>query len=234
MTSMDENVKTEPTDVSAADTPAPENVLFPDDKKPEQENADQDVEKNATEPEGEDKAEGEDKGEDKGEKDPLDTVPEDGNYELKMPDGVEVDKELSQAIGAEFKELGLTHRQAQKLADKYIAVMQQREQQRWENFSKTVAKWADEAKSDSEIGGENWNTTVENARRAVAKFGTPKLREYFDATGGGNHPEVIRFMAKVGAMIREDKPATGGAVGAGKPADPAHILFPDDAPKAKG
>jgi hypothetical protein len=32
-------------------------------------------------------------------------------------------------------------------------------------------------------------------------------------------------------MISEDKPATGGAEGKGKPAEAAHVLFPNDAPK---
>jgi hypothetical protein len=38
-------------------------------------------------------------------------------------------------------------------------------------------------------------------------------------------------MAKVGAMIKEDSPATGGAGGDGKPAEAAHVLFPNDKPK---
>lgn len=163
--------------------------------------------------------------------DPLAKVPEDGKYTLKMPDGVELDGELAEALGPEFKELGLTHAQAQKLVDKYIGIQQARAGKQSETFAKTVEGWADSAKKDAEIGGDKWNGTVVAATRAVNRLGTPALKDYLNASGGGNHPELIRFMAKAGAMIQEDIPASGGAEGKGKPAEAAYTLFPSDAPK---
>lgn len=163
--------------------------------------------------------------------DPGAKVPEDGKYALKMPDGVELDAELADALGPEFKELGLTNAQAQKLVDKYIGIQQARATAQGETFAKTVAGWAETAKKDPEIGGDKWDASVQSAQRAVNRLGTPALKDYLNASGGGNHPELIRFMAKAGAMISEDNPATGGAEGKGKPTDPAHVLFPNDAPK---
>ena len=165
------------------------------------------------------------------ETDPADKVPEDGKYDLKMPDGVELDVELAAALGPDFKDLGLTNAQAQKLVDKYIATQQDRAAKQTEAWAGTVQKWADDAKADKEIGGAKWEQTVAASRRAVGKLGSPELREYLNASGGGNHPEMIRFMAKVGAMISEDSPANGGAGGQGKPVDHAYALFPSDAPK---
>src|SRR5690606_38901077 len=126
---------------------------------------------------------------------------------------------------------GYTRREAQSLADKFIKVQQEREMKRAADWADTIQKWADDAKADKEIGGDKWEATVVASRRAVDRLGTPALKEYLNATGGGNHPELIRFMAKVGAMIKEDNPPTGGAEGAGKPVDPAHVLFPNDVPK---
>lgn len=163
--------------------------------------------------------------------DPLDVVPEDGKYTLTMPEGVEVDQELLDAVGGDFKELGLTHKQAQALADKFIGVQQKRGEARVKEWGETISGWADKAKADPDIGGAKWDGTVSNATRAVNALGTPELKEYLNASGGGNHPELIRFMAKVGAMVKEDNPASGGAEGAGKPAEAAHVLFPNDAPK---
>ncbi len=163
--------------------------------------------------------------------DPAAKVPEDGKYDLKMPDGVELDTELAEALGPEFKELGLTHAQAQKLVDKYIGIQQARAGKQSDDFGKIVEGWADTAKKDPEIGGDKWDGSVLAARRAVDRLGTPALKEYLNASGGGNHPELIRFMAKAGAMIAEDNPASGGAGGAGKPAEAAYTLFPSDAPK---
>jgi len=152
-----------------------------------------------------------------------------GDYDLKMPEGVEVDQELATALSGEFKELGLNNAQAQRLVDKYIEAQQKRMETQSEKWGETISGWVDEAKADKEIGGIKWNGTVSAARRAVEQFGTPALAEYLNASGGGNHVEMIRFMAKVGAMLGEDKPAMGGGVGGGKPMEAAHILFGNDA-----
>ena len=177
--------------------------------------------------------------------DNADKVPEDGKYALTMPDGVELDTGLADALSPEFKELGLTNAQANKLVAKYASTMQQRAE---ENAGKpesqwgaaayqyfkdngTPDTWADKAKADPEIGGAKWDASVASATRAVTALGDADLKQYLNASGGGNHPSLIRFMAKVGSMIKEDNPANGGAEGAGKPVDAAHVLFPNDAPK---
>lgn len=167
----------------------------------------------------------------KDDKSDADKVPEDGKYQLTMPEGIEVDQAMVDALGPEFKELGLTNSQAQKLADKFIDVQKQRVGKQSETWANTIAGWADQAKADKEIGGDKWDGTVKTALRAVDRLGTPALKDYLETTGGGNHPEMIRFMSKVGAMIREDSPPVGGVGDAGKPADPAHTIFPNDIPK---
>lgn len=201
-------------DAAAAETPAAETILFP-----------------ADDAAAADPAAGDDAAKDGDRADPADVVPEDGKYALTMPEGVEVDQALLDELGPEFKELGLTNSQAQKLADKFIASQQAKAEAQGTRWSETITKWADDAKADKEIGGDKWDVTVAASQRAVKNLGTPELREYLNASGGGNHPELIRFMAKVGAMIKEDSPAGSGSEGSGKPADPAHLLFPSDAPK---
>lgn len=178
--------------------------------------------------------------------DPVaDVVPADGKYDLKMPDGVELDAELAGALGPEFSELKLTNAQAQKLVDKYISIQQGRMEGHaasptgimaatmTEYFKEagTPDTWMGKAKADPVIGGANWPTTEANALRFVKHVNDPALVGFLNASFGGNHPALISAFAKAGALIREDDPASGGAGGAGKPADPAHILFKNDAPK---
>lgn len=161
----------------------------------------------------------------------LDTVPEDGKYTLAMPEGVQVDQELLDALGPKFAAKKLTTREAQELADEFIKIETARGAKRLEDWGKTVSGWADTAKKDPDIGGDKWDGTTKAAQKAVNSLGTPALREYLNASGGGNHPELIRIFAKVGAMISEDNPPADGAGGKGKPVDAAHMLFPNDAPK---
>lgn len=177
--------------------------------------------------------------------DPADVVPEDGKYALTMPDGVEIDTDLAEALGPEFKDLGLTNAQAQKLVDKYISIQQSRFEANAKSPVGMVAAvmgeyfkeagtpdtWMGKAKNDPVIGGANWATTEANAMRFMKHANDPALVAFLNASGGGNHPALIAAFAKAGALIREDSPASGGAGGAGKPAEAAYTLFPTDAPK---
>lgn len=163
--------------------------------------------------------------------DPANKVPEDGKYDLKMPDGVELDAEMAEAFGADFKDLGLTHAQAQKLADRFIELQQKRVEGQGKVWADRIAGWADEAKKDPDIGGDKWDASVSSAQRAIKQFGDDELKQHLNSSGLGNHRSLIRLLSKVGSHFKEDDPATGGAEGKGKPADAAYTLFPTDAPK---
>jgi len=165
------------------------------------------------------------------EADPADKVPEDGKYDLKMPEGVELDQALLDAVAPEFKASGLTTKQAQALTDKFIAIQQERETQRATEWETTKQGWVDQAKKDPEMGGAKWDETARVASGLVKRHGNDAFREYLNSSGAGNHPEMIRFMAKVGAMMSEDTPATAAPAGKPAPQDRASIMYPDDQPK---
>jgi hypothetical protein len=164
-------------------------------------------------------------------KHPVNQVPEDGKYSLTMPDGIELDTELMDALGPTMAELKLSNGHAQQLVDKYIEAQTAREAKRAEDWTQTINGWADEAKADPDIGGNKFDATLANAKSALTRFGTPELNSYLETSGAGNHPEVIRLMAKVGAMIGEDNPAINDNPGKGAEVDPARVMYPDDKPK---
>lgn len=162
----------------------------------------------------------------------LDAIPEDGKYELKMPEGVEVDTALMTELGPEFAALGLSNRDAQRLADKFIAAQTARMTAQAERWNETTQGWVDTAKKDPEIGGAKWDATAAAASGVVERFGTDGLREYLNASGAGNHPELIRLLAKVGAAIGEDDPIVPENPGGGK-RDTVTAMYPNDPPKGK-
>jgi hypothetical protein len=141
---------------------------------------------------------------------PKAAVPE--TYELTPPEGFEkLDSEAVAAATPVFKELNLTNEQANKLmpvagefAKKIIA---ERDQQLLGEVAATRKNWLEEAKADPEVGGANWDTSLEAAAKALDHLGFPKgspLRNYLNESGAGNHVEMIRLMAKVGKAIGED------------------------------
>jgi len=119
------------------------------------------------------------------------------DYEVKAPDGIELDTASVDQFKAIAQELKLPKEAAEKIAG--IAI--QREVARREAFQQQVQDWHDATTADPELGkAENQAT----ARKAIDTFGTPELKAMLNASGLGNHPEVVRMALKVGKLISED------------------------------
>lgn len=140
-----------------------------------------------------------------------------------MPEGVQVNEVLLNEAVPLFKELGLSQGQAQKLVD----FQAKQQAQQLDTFNQQLETWANQAKADKEYGGDKFEENVAIARVAVNKFGTPELKQLLDNHGVGNHPEIIRFMVRVGQLTREDVPGSkSGQVN--KAADHVSLLYPND------
>lgn len=146
-------------------------------------------------------------------------VPE--SYDLQMPDGIELDKASADEFTTIAKELKLDQAAAQKLAD--IAAKQA--QRQVEAHTRLVESWVEQVKTDKDIGGDKLDENLGIARKALDTFGTPELRDVLNASGLGNHPEVIKAFVKAGKAISEDKFVAGAPKGSDT--DPARKLFPN-------
>lgn len=125
-------------------------------------------------------------------------VPE--KYDLKMPEGVELDTAMAEEFSVLAKELKLDNATAQRVAD--IAVKMQQKQ--LERHAETVNGWADTSKVDKEFGGDNLKPNLAIAQKAIDTFGSSELKTFLTSSGLGNHPEIIRFAFKAGKAISED------------------------------
>lgn len=169
-------------------------------------------------PEGEKpKAEGDKPSEAKG-------APE--QYEdFTAPEGVALDAELVGDLKAIAKELNLSQKDAQRVADLGPKLMEKLQKGQAEALAQIRQTWADSAKADKEIGGEAFAENLGAAKKALDSFGTPELRTLLNESGIGNHPEVIRFMARAGKAISSDTFVPGGQRSG--PTDPAKTMFPN-------
>jgi len=143
--------------------------------------------------------------------------------EFVVPEGMTINESLLNEAVPIFKELGLTQEQAQKLVD----FQAKQQAQQLDTFNQQIKTWADQAKTDKEFGGDKFEENVALARSAVSKFGTPELKQMLNEYGVGNHPEIIRFMVKVGQLTREDVPGSKTAT-PNKPVDHVALLYPND------
>ncbi len=143
-------------------------------------------------------------GKKKAEGEPEKKAPE--TYDLKLSDKSLLTEDDLKKVAEEAKKLNLTNEEAQALADgKNQAV-----QDYVDSGNKVTAGWLDQAKKDSEIGGDNFEQTVLDGNAALERFASPELQDLLYATKFGNHPEVIRAWAKVGKAMRGDKFVVAG------------------------
>lgn len=145
--------------------------------------------------------------------------------DFTMPEGMTLDSVQLEAAAPLFKELGLSQEQAQKLVDFQAAQVQAGQQGQMDAFNQLKNDWVDQAKADPEIGGDKFDENVGIAREALKKFGNEGLTKLLNDFGMGNHPEVIRLMAKVGRLTKEDNPDDTGNPPS-KPNDHVSVLYP--------
>lgn len=131
-------------------------------------------------------------------------------YEIKFAETIATDPEVLQEFESVAREYNLTNEQAQKLADVGSKLSEKMAEKQAEVHAKQVEEWRSLSMSDKEFGGEKLNENIAVAKTAMTKFATPELVDLLNASGLGNHPEVIRAFYKVGkAISSDDKVVTG-------------------------
>lgn len=132
---------------------------------------------------------------------------------FKVPEGFEVNEDVQKDLIDFAHEKRLSQEEAQKLADMNTKAAQDAVNEmygKWEGIQKD---WRNAAKADKEYGGEDFDKNLGLAKRALKEYGTPELAEAVELTGMGNHPELVRFLVRVGKTLSEDNVMNeGGAI----------------------
>lgn len=142
--------------------------------------------------------------------------------EFTLPDDMQLDQSLLNAALPVFKDLKLTQEQAQALVNFQAAQVKSQA----ESFDQLVKSWGEQAKTDKEIGGDKFDEHVSLARLALSKFGTPELTKLLEEFGVGDHPEMIRFTARIGKLLKQDVPDLPGNPLSNK-TDRVSLLYPN-------
>ena len=139
-------------------------------------------------------------------------------YDLKMPEGVTVDPERMTEFASIAKEIGLTNEQAQKLADLSATWsetdVKAAEAARDKQLNEMQDAWKEEFKKDPKH-----QEILVMAKRAVNRLAPEgdesmsQVRGLLQGSWLANHPGMIRMLAKVGALLSEDKFLDGGPGG---------------------
>lgn len=149
-----------------------------------------------------------------------------------MPDGFALDGDMLSGVSTLAKGLNLSQEQAQGIVDLGVKQAQtildavSKEPvpfaQQWHDA------WKAQTAADPEIGGDHLAAVLPVAKQALDTFASPALTQLLTQTGLGSHPEVIRFLNKVGKAVSEDTLVTAnGSERANARRDPARTLYPN-------
>ena len=120
-------------------------------------------------------------------------------YELNVPQGYEeYSADLSDWFRQEAHSAKLPAHMAQRLHDAYVQRMMDGQSDAVLDQQRQFEDWGNEMKKEY---GTAYDEKVGMARRAVRAFGSDQLTDLLNNTGLGNHPEMIRAFAKIGAEL---------------------------------
>ncbi|MDE2022176.1 MAG: peptidase [Patescibacteria group bacterium] len=137
-------------------------------------------------------------------------------YELKAPEGVEVDTEALTSFETVARDLNLTNEAAQKLMDFEAARLKPLFEAPFRAWAEQNARWQSEVKADPEIGGAKMDASISEASRALDGFADiakavgvtvdgKALRDALSQTGAGNHPAIVKAFVAIGKLMAEDR-----------------------------
>lgn len=148
--------------------------------------------------------------------------------DFTMPEGFTLPPEMGSELTAIAKELGLPQDKAQKLIDLGVKHAQGVQQSMQASIDAAATAWADAARTDPEIGGDNFGPNMALAKKAIATFGSPALVELLNQTRLSVNPEFLRLLYRVGDAISEDTLVDGdGGSGPAVEKDRAKRLYPN-------
>lgn len=122
-------------------------------------------------------------------------------YEVKVPDGTQVDNEMFSKLKEQAHAAGILPKQFEKLFGSYIGIASEKAKQ-------TEAQRALEQQSVIEGLKKEWGQAFDRevyaAQLAVKEFGGEQLQKALMDKGLANDPDLIRVFAKIGKSLKED------------------------------
>lgn len=138
-----------------------------------------------------------------------DSAPETYDFkDVKLPDGMELDAELTGEFSSIAKEMKLS----QAKADKFMGMgvkLSQKLQQNFENAIKEaqgnrIKEIKTMLNTDPEIGGANLKSTLLEANEAYKAFVSEEAANVLAETGLNNHPAIVKMFRDIGRQVKGD------------------------------
>ncbi len=142
-------------------------------------------------------------------KDDVQEAPEEYDFSaVELPEGVELDKDLT----SEFSQLAKEHNLSNDNASKFMAIGVKLSTQIKERFEQAVKEahenqlnaYKTMLNTDSEIGGAKLKQSLLDANVAYNEFVSPEAAKLLSDTGLNNHPAIVKVFMNIGKQLKDD------------------------------
>lgn len=172
----------------------------------EEKKADESMLKSTPEGESTDGAQSEETGDTDKKEQPEKHVPE--KYEFQMPEGMEPDQGLIEAFSGVAKKLKLSQEEAAEVVTAFTKRGQELLAAQAKAEADQVKAWRDQVTSTP---GYEQELLIPAKRTLMnSELVSPELKGLIEDSYLGNHPEVIKFLAKIQKLVKEDTPPKSG------------------------
>lgn len=132
--------------------------------------------------------------------------------DFTLPEGFTLEGDMLDGLTGIAKAHNMTQDQAQALVDLGVKQAQAVQAAYGELAAQSpvilpehwAKEWHKQTTEDAEIGGAKLPESLALGQRVFATFGSPELAKFLNDTGLNHHPELHRFMVKVGKAVSED------------------------------
>ena len=133
--------------------------------------------------------------------------------DFKIAEGLVIDEEMLGFAKKQFKELGLSQEQGQKLVDLQNTLVQKQGAQTLkvveQETQKLINKWEDSVKADDELGGAGMAEKMAIARSAATKLECEDALTVISEANLGSNPAILRLLYRAGVALGEGKYVQG-------------------------
>lgn len=147
--------------------------------------------------------------------------------EFVLPEGMDMNKPLLEAVLPKLHALNATQEQAQEFIDATASIVQEQDIENIKQLEAQRVAFGKEIAEHETLGGDNFKPNQVHMHRALNHHATPELVKVLKATGIDHHPAVFGLLVSVGKNLAED--TLEGDPDAKEDSDPINAMFPTTA-----
>lgn len=147
---------------------------------------------------------------------------------LQVPEQSHLSAEDATAVTEFATKHGLTQAHAQAILERDHDMVAQGIESMHAGMEAQSAAWQAEFHADQEYGGAKAKESAAMAAKALVEYGgadRAAISDLLDATGLGNHPALLRMLARVGRSIAEGRPDSRAPAARAQPRSLAESLY---------